>query len=420
MTESHVFMQMVQEHLDHAAKLVKLPDHVETILSQPKNEIIVNFPVQMDDGSFELFKGYRVQHNNLLGPYKGGLRYHQETTLDSSKALALLMTLKCSLMDIPFGGAKGGIKVDPKSLSSNELMRLTRRFTHALGANIGPEYDIPAPDVGTDAQVMVWIMDTFANTAGYTERVAMQRVVTGKTVEAGGSRGRQKATSQGLVHCIVEWARDHNHDLEGSTALLQGFGKVGSYAAKILSRLGVSVVGVGDHSGYILNPEGFNAHKLAEFVKERGSVAGYPQSQACDRDTFFSTPADIMIPAALENQITHTEAASLQVKLVAEGANGPVTSDGYQVLRERDIFVIPDLLANAGGVTVSYYEWVQNGATESWDLEVIDQRLEKAMVRTYRRVIGCAHQLGCDLRTAAYALALQRLKTVYAQRSIFP
>ena len=240
-TDSQLFNQMVQEYLNRAAKLVDLPDHVEAILSNPKNEIIVNFPVQMDDGSYRLFKGYRVQHNNLLGPYKGGLRFHEQTTLDSSIAMAMIMTLKCALMEIPFGGAKGGVKVDPTSLSEDELMRLTRRFTHALGANIGPEFDIPAPDVGTDARIMVWIMDTFANTAGYTSRISMQRVVTGKSIAAGGSKGRETATAQGLVHCIVEWAADHNYELEGTTALIQGYGKVGSHAARILSKLGVSI-----------------------------------------------------------------------------------------------------------------------------------------------------------------------------------
>src|SRR5688500_16039853 len=266
------FFKVVQGYLDKAAEAIKLPEHTRRILSQPKNEVIVHFPVRMDNGEMRLFKGYRIQHNNLLGPYKGGLRYHETVSLDDLKALAAMMTWKCALMDVPFGGAKGGIKCNPRELSETELMRVTRRFTHALGTNIGPEYDIPAPDVGTNAQVMVWIMDTYMNTAGYTERSAQQRVVTGKTVECGGSLGREKATGQGLVHCLTEWARDNDFELAGKTALIHGDGKVGAHAAMSLAKLGVSVVGVGDYTGYRVNAEGFNAHRLADYVKKHGSI----------------------------------------------------------------------------------------------------------------------------------------------------
>ncbi len=410
----------MQHHLDHAAELVELPAYVRTILSQPKNEIIFHFPVRMDDGRHQLFKGYRIQHNNLLGPYKGGLRFHADTRLDDMKALAMTMTFKCAALDLPFGGAKGGIKCDPRTLSRDELMRVTRRFTHALGSNIGPEYDIPAPDVGTDSQVMAWIMDTRMNTAGSTDRAAQQRVVTGKPVECGGSHGRDKATGQGVVHCLTEWARDHNFELEGATALVQGFGKVGAHAAMILSRLGVSIIGVGDHSGYRLSREGFNAHRLADHVKEHGSIAGYPTGEACSREEFFQAKADILIPAALHNQIGAPEARTLQARVIVEGANGPTTIAGDAILIERGIAVIPDILANAGGVTVSYYEWVQNGRQETWDLEEVESRLERAMRRGYRRAVEFASERKCDLRTATYALALERLRTVYEQRGIFP
>jgi glutamate dehydrogenase (NAD(P)+) len=419
-SEASVFLSNVQAQVDRAADLVKLPEHVRTILSQPKNEIIVNFPVRMDDGRYHLFKGYRIQHNNLLGPYKGGLRFHEDTRLDDMKALAMNMTFKCALMDIPFGGGKGGVKCDTHALSRDELMRISRRFTHALGANIGPEYDIPAPDVGTDAQVMVWIMDTYMNTAGYTERSAQQRVVTGKTVECGGSLGREKATGQGLVHCLTEWARDNDFELEGKTALIQGYGKVGAHAAMILAKLGVSVVGVGDHTGYRVNPEGFNAHRLADYVKKHGSIKDYDSGDPCTRAEFFAARADILIPAALHNQVGEAEARVLQAKVVLEGANGPVMADGEIVLRERGIDVIPDILANAGGVTVSYYEWVQNGRQEQWELEEVDARLEKAMKRIYRRVVELAREHECSLREAAYAIALRRLGAVYKQRLIFP
>jgi glutamate dehydrogenase (NAD(P)+) len=418
--EPSVFLTAVQEQLDRSADIVKLPDHVREILAHPKNEIIVNFPVRMDDGSYRMFKGYRIQHNNLLGPYKGGLRFHEDTRLDDLKALAMNMTFKCALLELPFGGGKGGVKCDTHGLSRDELMRVTRRFTHSLGSNIGPEYDIPAPDVGTDSQVMVWIMDTFMNTGGNQDRSAQQRVVTGKTVECGGSVGRDKATGQGLVHCLTEWARNKDLSLEGKTALIQGYGKVGSHAAILLSKLGVSVVGVGDHTGYRLNGEGFNEHRLAEYVKKNGSIKGYASGQPCTREEFFSAKADIMIPAALHNQIDAAEARTLAVTVVVEGANGPVTSAGDAVLRERGIDVIPDILANAGGVTVSYYEWVQNGRQESWDLEEVDSRLERAMKRAYGRVVEYASEHNCSTRDAAYCLALERLAAVYKQRLIFP
>ncbi|HTU59804.1 MAG TPA: Glu/Leu/Phe/Val dehydrogenase, partial [Polyangiales bacterium] len=319
--ESAYFLQMIQAQLNRSSGLVELPEHVRTLLGEPKNEIIVNFPVLMDDGSYRVFKGYRIQHNNVLGPYKGGLRFHPDTRLDECKALAMIMTFKCALMEIPFGGGKGGVKCDPRSLSESELVRVTRRFTHALGANIGPEYDIPAPDVGTNAKIMVWIMDTYMNTAGYTDRNAQPRVVTGKTLECGGSQGREKATAQGLVHCMVEWARDAGVTLEGKTALVQGYGNVGAHTAMILARMGVSIIGVADHAGYMLNPEGFNTHRLADHVRRHGSIDGYSKNHIVTRDEFFAHKADFFIPAALQNQIGEKEAQLLQVQLVAEGAN---------------------------------------------------------------------------------------------------
>jgi glutamate dehydrogenase/leucine dehydrogenase len=418
--ERYEFFKVIRTYLDKAAKLIQMPHDIALILSQPKNELIVNFPVRMDNGELRMFKGYRVQHSNLLGPYKGGLRYHETVGLDDLKALAAMMTWKCALLEIPFGGAKGGIKCNPHALSSTELMRLTRRFTHALGSNIGPDYDIPAPDVGTNPQVMVWIMDTYMNTVGQFEKQAQRRVVTGKTLASGGSRGREKATAQGLIHCLLEWARDNRFDLEGKTAIIQGFGNVGSHCGALLSKLGVSIVGVGDHSGYLIGPEGFNARKLSDHVKQAGSIAGYNYGQPCSREEFFATKADIFIPAALENQVGPAEAKALQVKLVAEGANGPVSPEGEAILLERGIEVIPDIVANSGGVTVSYYEWVQNKRSETWELEEVDARLQAAMTKAYRRVVTFSREHRCDLRTAAYALALQNISTAYSERGIFP
>ncbi len=419
-SSKYAFFEVVQGYLNVAADLVGLPDDIRTMLSQPKQEIIVHFPVRLADGSIHLFKGYRIQHNNILGPYKGGLRYHQGVSLDDLKALASMMTWKCALMGLPLGGAKGGIKFDPRAFSTRELQKITRRFIHALGSNIGPGYDIPAPDMGTNAQTMAWAMDTYMNTVGYLSHESVKGVVTGKPVASGGTHGRGKATGQGVVHCIVRWAEDNKFDLEGSTNIIQGFGNVGSHTAILLSKLGASTIAVGDHTGYRHNPEGFNGHKLCEYVKEHGSIDGYPGGEAITREEFFATEADILVPAALENQIGAEEAASMKVKLVVEGANGPCNPGGEEVLAQRSIDVIPDVLANSGGVTVSYYEWVQNKRCETWTLEEVDRRLQKKMYAAYGDVVDMARRKGCSLRIASYAVALERLAAVYAERQVWP
>ena len=393
---------------------------MHTILSQPKNEIIVNFPVRMDNGEVKLFKGYRVQHHNLLGPFKGGMRYHPEVSLDDVKALAAMMTWKSALMRLPYGGGKGGIKFDPKSVSRHELQKITRRFTHALGSNIGPDYDIPAPDVGTNSQTMAWMMDTYANMVGSFQKQSVKGIVTGKPVASGGTLGREKATGQGAVFCLIQWAKDANFDFRGSTMAVQGFGNVGSNLGVILSRLGVSTIAVGDHSGYMFNPEGFNAHKLQEYVKQNGSIAGYPGGKAITREEFFATKCDIFAPCALENQIGEAEAKAINAKVIVEGANGPCTLDGERVLLEKGIDILPDVLANSGGVTVSYYEWAQNKRSEAWTLEEVDDKLERAMKRVYRDVDNFVRQRKVDRRIASYALALQRIENVYREREIFP
>jgi glutamate dehydrogenase (NAD(P)+) len=414
------FFKVIQDYLDRAAKTISLEPYVRTILSQPKNELIVNFPVRMDNGEVRLFKGYRVQHNNLLGPFKGGMRFHPTVTLDDVKALAAMMTWKSALMRLPFGGGKGGIKFDPHSVSKHELQKITRRFTHALGANIGPDYDIPAPDVGTNGQTMAWMMDTYSNMVGSYQKQSMKGVVTGKPVASGGTLGRAKATGQGMVFCIVEWAKQTGFNLEGSTMTVQGFGNVGSNCAVILSKLGVSTIAVGDHTGYMYNPEGFNAHKLQDYVEEHGSIAGYPGGKAITREEFFATKCDIFAPSALENQIGEAEAKALQCKLVVEGANGPTNPAGERILQERGIDILPDVLANSGGVTVSYYEWVQNKRSESWTEEEVDAKLERAMTRAFREVSDFSRTKKVDMRIAAYALALQRIEAVYKEREIFP
>ncbi|MCS6857534.1 MAG: Glu/Leu/Phe/Val dehydrogenase [Sandaracinaceae bacterium] len=417
---AHSFLETVQKHLQIAADVVQLPRHVADILAHPKNEIIVNFPVRMDDGSMRIFTGYRIQHNNIRGPYKGGIRYHQDVNLDDVKALAALMTWKCSLMDIPFGGAKGGVKVNPHLHSKDELMRITRRFTHALGSNIGPDYDIPAPDVGTNAQVMVWMMDTYMNRSDDLTKNAQRGIVTGKTINAGGSQGREQATGQGVAFCVREWARMKGIVLSGKRAIIQGFGNVGSYAAKFLDQLGVRVVAVGDHTGYLRNERGFDVAKLFNHARQFGSLAGFQEGDPISRDEFFQTKADIFIPAALENQITSKEAEWLEVQCVVEGANGPTSPDGDTVLTAKKIDVIPDILANAGGVTVSYFEWIQNKRSEFWDLEEVEQKLEKKMVKAYAKVMEYSKRKGISNRIAAYAIALENLKVAYEERGIFP
>ncbi len=414
------FFKVVQDYLERAARTLDIADFVRTILSQPKNELIINFPVRMDSGEVRLFKGYRVQHNNLLGPFKGGMRFHPSVTLDDVKALAAMMTWKCALMRVPFGGGKGGIKFDPHSVSKAELQRITRRFTHSLGENIGPEYDIPAPDVGTNSQTMAWMMDTYSNMVGASNKQSVKGVVTGKPVASGGTLGRAKATGQGAVYCVIEWAKERGFNLEGSTMTVQGFGNVGSHLAVILSRLGVSTIAVGDHSGYMVNPEGFNAHKLQDWVEANGSIAGYPGGKPITREEFFKTKADIFAPCALENQIGESEAKALDCKVIVEGANGPTNPMGERILVSRGIDVLPDVLANSGGVTVSYYEWVQNKRSESWTEEEVDAKLEKAMSRAYREVSDFARQHKVDRRIAAYGLALQRIEAVYKEREIFP
>jgi glutamate dehydrogenase (NAD(P)+) len=414
------FYKVVQEYLDRASAAVALPTYVRTILMQPKNELIVNFPVRMDNGDVRLFKGYRVQHNNLLGPYKGGMRYHPEVSLDDVKALAAMMTWKSAIMRIPFGGGKGGIKFDPRSVSRAELQRITRRFTHALGENIGPEYDIPAPDVGTNSQTMAWMMDTYSNMVGSAQKQSVKGVVTGKPVASGGTLGREKATGQGMVYCLIEWAKENGFELQGKTMTVQGFGNVGSNVAVILSRLGVSTIAVGDHSGYLINPEGFNAHKMQEHVREHGSIANYPGGKKITREEFFATKSDIFAPCALENQIGETEARALQCSVVIEGANGPTNPVGEKILIDKNVTILPDVLANSGGVTVSYYEWVQNKRSESWTEEEVDEKLERTMTRACREVSDMARIKKLDLRTAAYAVALQRIDAVYREREIFP
>ncbi len=414
------FYEVTRQQFEKAAEVMRMQADIRTILAEPKNVIQVNFPVRMDGGAMRLFQGYRIQHNNILGPYKGGIRYHPEVSLNEVKALAALMTWKCSLAGLPLGGAKGGVEVDPTKHTRDELMRVTRRFTHALGTTIGVDFDIPAPDMGTNAQTMNWIMDTYMNTVGFANRNQHRGVVTGKSIACGGSEGREKATGQGLVYLIEEWAKEKKVDLSKATYILQGFGNVGSWSAMLLHALGARCVAVMDHKGCIRNAAGISVEALAKHVKTAGSIEGFPGAEAIQTEDFWPIEADIAIPAALESQIGRIVAPTMRVKLVAEGANGPTTPEGGEILRERGIDVLPDILANSGGVIVSYFEWTQNKNSEHWDLEEVDAKLKKRILRSYRGARVAAEKYKTDLRTACYIVALERLQSAYSERGIFP
>jgi glutamate dehydrogenase (NAD(P)+) len=410
----------VKEQFYKAADEMGLDLAVRKILSVPTNEVVVNFPVKMDDNRVDIFTGYRVQHNNVLGPFKGGLRYHPDVNIDEIRALATWMTWKSAIVGIPFGGAKGGIQLDPFRYSSTELERITRRFTYALTNTIGPEYDIPAPDVNTNPQIMAWILDTYLSTIPPRERNRNIHVVTGKPIASGGSLGRDKATGQGVVYCIERWAAYNDFELAGASYTIQGFGNVGSWAARLLKPHGTILVAVDDHTGSIANPDGIEPDDLAEYVREHGGIAGYKRASKIDQHTFFSTKADIFIPAALENQITAETAPLLNVRLVAEGANGPTDTAGDKILTEGGIHIIPDILCNAGGVIVSYFEWLQNKRSEAWELEEVDEKLYRKISNAFDRVKESAERVETDWRTAAYIVALTRLETVYKEHGIFP
>lgn len=408
------------EQWNRAADFCALDAEIKTILSQPKNEISINFPVRMDDRSLKIFRGYRIQHNNILGPYKGGIRYHPAVDLDEVKALALWMTFKCALVGIPMGGAKGGISVDPSSLSEGELMRMTRRFTHALGSNIGPEYDIPAPDVGTNAKVMAWMMDTFMNAHQADNRNAQRHVVTGKSLIVGGSEGRQKATGQGLVFVLQAWAKTQNVDLSKYTFSVQGFGNVGSFSALLLEQLGAKLTAVQDHTGSIFNPDGISAQDLMNHCLKGGKVFEYSRCEKISNEEFFGLPVDVLIPAALEGQVNEKTAPKIQAKVVIEGANGPTTDEGEKILKSKGVTILPDILANAGGVTVSYFEWVQNKTSTQWQGEEIDRKLNVILNQAFDKVYRVTKDMNTDYRTASYVVGLKRIAQAYEERGIFP
>lgn len=417
--DHNLYFQTIGSVLE-AANALKVPHRLKLILSQPKNEIMIHCPVKMDDGSWKLFKGYRVQHNNVLGPYKGGIRFHPEVMLDEVKTLSLLMTMKCALARLPFGGAKGALRLDPATVSTDELQRITRRLTAALGSNIGPDYDIPAPDVGTNAQIMAWMADTYSNFAEPSKKVIASGVVTGKPIEFGGSFGREKATGQGLVYVLDELLPGMGMEISQLSYSLIGFGNVGSWTARLLKPRGSKLKAVMDHSGAIFCADGLDADQLAQHVSIHGGVANFPAAQAISNQSFYQIEVDLFIPAALEQMVDLEHAERLKCKVLVEAANAPTTPRAENYLLQQGVKILPAILCNSGGVTVSYFEWKQNRQSEQWSEDDIDARLKTIMTASARRVLKMAEQLDCDMRTASFAAAIEHIDRVYEARGVFP
>jgi glutamate dehydrogenase (NAD(P)+) len=404
------------QQYDRAADKLNLGAAVREVLRNPKREVTVHFPVQMDDGSINVFTGYRVWHNVTRGPAKGGIRFHPQVDLSEIRALSMWMTWKCACVKIPYGGAKGGVTCDPKKLSLRELERLTRRFTTELGEMIGPDSDIPAPDVNTNAQVMAWMMDTYSMHRGYS----VTGVVTGKPVSIGGSEGRQEATGRGVVYMVQEAAKAVDLDLRGARVAVQGFGNAGEAAARFLAELGARVVAVSDSRGGIFDGDGLDLPLVTRHKQETGSVIGAPRTRAVSNEELLELDCDILVPAALEGVITERNAPRIRARIIAEAANGPTSPEADDILRRRGIVVIPDILCNAGGVTVSYFEWVQDREEFFWSLDEINARLRRIMVRAYDDVQRTATEHDIDLRLAAYMLAVSRVAEATMTRGIYP
>ncbi len=405
-----------QRQFDQAAELIKLDPGLRRVLREVKRQLIVSFPVKMDDGSVRVFEGYRVQHNMARGPAKGGIRYHPGVTLDEVKALAMWMTWKCAIAGLPFGGAKGGIVVDPKRLSEGELERMTRRYATEISVIIGPEYDIPAPDVNTSPKIMAWIMDTISMEHGFS----ISAVVTGKPLSIGGSRGRNAATGRGVMFVALEACQRLGIDPKASTVAVQGFGNAGSIAAQLMAQQGFTVVAVSDSTGAIHSASGLDVDGVIAHKKATGSVAGFPGATAIGGDEVLEVACDVLVPAALENQVTGENAGRIQAKLVLEAANGPLTPDADILLEQRGVTVVPDVVANAGGVTVSYFEWVQDLQSFFWDEDEINARLEKVMHRAFTETWDTAKEHNVSLRHGAYFLAIQRVAEATTDRGIYP
>ncbi|MCC6399673.1 MAG: Glu/Leu/Phe/Val dehydrogenase [Flavobacteriales bacterium] len=413
--------EVVMAQFERAADTMGLDPGIRKILGKTNSEIVVHFPVKLDDGSIEVFTGYRVQHNNALGPYKGGLRYHATVDIDSARALAIWMTWKTALAGLPYGGAKGGVAINPKLYSQGELERITRRFTYALGENIGPDLDIPAPDVNTNPQIMAWIADTYSSTKSPATRFSNLHVVTGKPLGAGGLEGRDRATGFGVVATLKAWARRTNKSLKGMTYIVQGFGNVGYWTAYFMQREGAILVGVQDASATYYEPSGIDPDALNAHSTVNGrNIAGYKGAGTIEPERFFAIACDIVVPAALGNQITAANAGDITAMVVAEGANGPTDTEGEAILRSKGVDIIPDILCNSGGVIGSYYEWLQNKRSEMWKIDDVLAMIQDKIDTAFHLTVDTANEFKTDWRTSAYIVALRRLEKAYKERGIFP
>ncbi len=408
--------EISQQQIETAAEILGLPTDLREVLKRPKRQLIVSIPVEMDDGRIHVFEGYRVQHNIARGPAKGGIRYHPGVTLDEVKALASWMTWKCATVNIPYGGGKGGIVCDPKSMSRRELERLTRRYTSEIILIIGPDQDIPAPDVYTDSQTMAWIMDTYSMTKGYS----CLGVVTGKPVSLGGSLGRNEATAKGCFYVTEEAARVKGISMKGATAAIQGFGNAGSILARFYHEAGMKVIAVSDSGGGIYNRNGLNIPAVLSHKETTRQLKGFPESEPISNEQLLELDCTVLAPSALENVITLTNADRIKAKIIAEAANGPTTPGADRILFGKGIFVLPDILANAGGVTVSYFEWVQDLQGFFWDEDIVNQQLQRIMKNSFQDVHKTSEKYKVDMRTAAYTLAIDRVVSATRVRGLFP
>ncbi len=408
---------MALQQLNKAANIMNLEEDIKEILSHPQREVQVALPVRMDNGKIKVFIGYRVQHNNARGPYKGGIRYHPNVSLDEVRALAMWMTWKTAVLDLPLGGAKGGIVCDPKSMSQGEIERLTRRYAYAISSIIGPYEDVPAPDVYTGPQHMAWIMDTYSILKGHLE----PGVITGKPVEVGGSLGRNESTSRGVAIVVAEAAKKLNLKVKGATVAIQGFGNVGSNAALIMAKeYGMKVVAVSDSKGGIYNKNGLNVDKVFEEKQKTGTVTTYKDAEKISNEEILELDVDVLVPAALEQVITKQNADKIKAKIIGEGANGPTTPEADEILYQKGVFVIPDILANSGGVTVSYFEWVQNLERLQWSLDQVNKMLEEKMTKAFNDVYETSKKYKTDMRTAALVLAVSRVAEAIKLRGVWP
>ncbi|MVW73170.1 Glu/Leu/Phe/Val dehydrogenase [Bordetella sp. 15P40C-2] len=407
-----IYLQQVDRVTPYLGPLARW---VET-LKRPKRALIVDVPIELDNGTIAHFEGYRVQHNTSRGPGKGGVRFHQDVTLSEVMALAAWMSIKNAAVNLPYGGAKGGIRVDPRMLSQAEIERMTRRYTSEIGVIIGPSKDIPAPDVNTNAQTMAWMMDTYSMNEGATAT----GVVTGKPIALGGSLGRVEATGRGVFVIACEAARDRNIDLNGARVIVQGFGNVGGTAARLFHEVGAKVIAVQDHTGTVYNAAGLDVHKLLNHVSQKGGVGGFSAGEALANERFWELETEFLVPAALEGQINENNASKIRAKIVVEGANGPTTPIADDILHDNGVYVVPDVLANAGGVTVSYFEWVQDFSSFFWSEDEINSRLERLMREAYAAVAQVAKEHKVSLRTAAFIVACTRILQARQVRGLYP